>query len=216
MSSKIRTYEGDDVIVEFDAKRCIHAEECVHGLPSVFDTNHRPWIDPSQSDASSIVSVIQKCPTGALRYRRRDGGADESPEEETTVRIAADGPLYVTGRIRLGLPDGSTANDSRVAVCRCGASKNKPYCDNSHLEAGFKDSGRIGASGMPAADGTEAPGVQLTPAPNGPVILSGAVTIVGTNGQSAAGAKGALCRCGASQNKPFCDGAHEAAGFEAD
>lgn len=216
MKPKIRKYESNDLVVEFDPKRCIHAEECVHGLPTVFDANQRPWIDPSQSDASSIVDVIHKCPTGALHYHRRDGGADESPSAKTTIHIAADGPLYVSGNIRLGLPDGSTAEDTRVALCRCGDSKNKPYCDNSHLEARFQDPGELGASTMAASDGTEESGVQLVSKPNGPVILSGAVTIVGTDGQSAGGAKGALCRCGASQNKPFCDGAHKAAGFEAD
>ena len=213
--SKIRRYERDDLVVEYDAARCIHAAECVHGLPKVFDPERRPWIDPRQAAASEIEGVVRRCPTGALRYRRPDGKSEEPPAN-VRARIEPDGPLYVSGRIRLALPDGSMSEDTRIALCRCGASKNKPYCDNSHREIGFEDPGTLGRSGMPAADGSEEPGVTLTPAPNGPVVLSGAIEIAGADGGSAEGAKGALCRCGASANKPFCDGAHKSVGFEAE
>jgi uncharacterized Fe-S cluster protein YjdI len=42
MKRKLRSYESEDLIVEFDVKHCIHAEECVHGLPDVFNANLRP------------------------------------------------------------------------------------------------------------------------------------------------------------------------------
>ena len=103
----------------------------------------------------------------------------------------------------------------RVALCRCGASSNKPFCDNTHETAGFQDRGAIGETG----DGFDAPGgvLQVRRAKNGPLLVTGNVTLVNAAGRVAwRGTKCALCRCGASSNKPFCDGAHKEAGFEAD
>ena len=135
-----RAYEAEGIVVRFDLKRCIHAEECVHGLPMVFDAKRRPWIDPSQAGAAEVAAVVEQCPSGALTYERKDGGAAEvviDPPEITAVR---DGPLYVRGRHTLCDHEGQTVDGGpRVALCRCGHSKNKPYCDNSHIEAGFTD-----------------------------------------------------------------------------
>ena len=212
---KAKSYEGAGITVEFEARRCIHAAECVRGLPEVFDPERRPWIDPDRGAVEAIVETVGRCPTGALRYRRADGTDAEEPPAEATVRIVRDGPLYVSGQIELKSADGSGA-ETRLALCRCGASSNKPYCDNSHGEAGFADEGKLGSSDLPAADGSEPAGVRLSPLPDGPVLLEGAVTLSSQDGATASGTRAALCRCGASANKPFCDGAHKAAGFKAD
>jgi CDGSH-type Zn-finger protein len=100
-------------------------------------------------------------------------------------------------------------------LCRCGASKNKPFCDNSHEEAGFKDYGAVGETGDSS---TERGGkLSVSTVKNGPLFLKGRVTIVGSGGRRTwQGKQVALCRCGASNNKPFCDGRHKEAGFEAD
>jgi CDGSH-type Zn-finger protein len=103
----------------------------------------------------------------------------------------------------------------RAALCRCGQSKSKPFCDNSHEEAGFKDYGAVGDKG----DGLESEGgtLKVGHAPNGPLLLNGNFTIVAASGRKAwSGTKAALCRCGDSKNKPFCDGSHKDAGFQAD
>jgi uncharacterized Fe-S cluster protein YjdI/CDGSH-type Zn-finger protein len=135
---KIREYEAEGIVVRFDAKRCIHAEECVHGLDSVFDANRRPWIDATAATPDEIAAVIHKCPTGALNYERTDGGVQETPGE-AALSLAVDGPLYVAGGVPIMDHGGQVVmSDSRVALCRCGASKNKPYCDDSHHEMGFK------------------------------------------------------------------------------
>lgn len=142
MKSDIRRYESDDITVQYDVKRCIHAAECIRGLPTVFDPDRRPWIDPTNATAEEIAAVVQRCPTGALHFVRRDGGASEPVPEENSMTIAADGPLYVRGNIQLIMPDGAVVHaDTRVALCRCGASQNKPFCDGSHTEAGFHDPG---------------------------------------------------------------------------
>lgn len=99
--------------------------------------------------------------------------------------------------------------------CCCGASENKPFCDNTHEGAGFRDRGAIGETrdDCEAADGP----LVVQRAPNGPLLLSGNIQLRTASGRVAwKGTKCALCRCGASKNKPFCDGAHAEAGFEAD
>lgn len=65
-----KTYEGLDVAVSFDGDLCRHAAECVRGLPTVFDTERRPWIDPDGAGAAEVVEVVGRCPSGALRIER--------------------------------------------------------------------------------------------------------------------------------------------------
>jgi uncharacterized Fe-S cluster protein YjdI len=137
MEKKIRTYTSEGVTVEYDAARCIHAKACVHGLPEVFDINARPWIQPDKAGVDRVAEVVRNCPTGALRYHRTDGSADEAPPSENVTRLVPDGPIYLAGDLRIALPDGEVLQETRVALCRCGASKNKPFCDGTHTEIGF-------------------------------------------------------------------------------
>lgn len=135
-----RAYEGDGVTIHFDARRCIHAAECVHGLPAVFDADSRPWITPAGASVEEIVSVVERCPSGALTYVRSDGGPPEAVPSDPRIGMVKDGPLHVRGSLDLCDAEGRALDSGpRVALCRCGASKNKPFCDNSHIEAGFAD-----------------------------------------------------------------------------
>jgi CDGSH-type Zn-finger protein/uncharacterized Fe-S cluster protein YjdI len=215
VNRRIRSYEAEQLVVEYDAKRCIHAEECVHGLPDVFDAGRRPWIDPSRATTADLVRTIERCPTGALHYRRRDG-KEEQPPTSNTVRIEADGPLYIAGRLRITLTGGEIIDETRTALCRCGHSKDKPFCDNSHVEVGFADAGTIGDNRLKRPEGGEAGALEISPAPNGPLLVRGPFEIHSPEGATVGGASGALCRCGGSATKPFCDGAHKSIGFEAD
>jgi len=217
MTKKSLRYESETIVVSYDPKRCIHAAECVHGLPGVFEKDRRPWIDPSQASPDEIVEVVSRCPTGTLTYERKDGGAGEEPLKENIATLAQDGPVYISGNIEIKTSEGQQ-QETRVALCRCGASKNKPFCDNSHLEAGFSDAGEIGDGRLVQAEEISPPAtVRLTAAPNGPLLVDGPLTVRSADGsQSCSGSKGALCRCGASEKKPFCDGTHNVTGFEAD
>jgi uncharacterized Fe-S cluster protein YjdI/CDGSH-type Zn-finger protein len=150
-NDKIRHYVDDGIDISYDARRCIHAAECIRGLPVVFDSTRRPWIVPSAASADQIANVIAKCPSGALHFERRDGGPSETPQEPTTIEPTAGGPYYVRGLIHLRSADGTSVfEDVRMALCRCGQSHNKPFCDNSHFAAGFDDPGAIRESGAPA------------------------------------------------------------------
>jgi uncharacterized Fe-S cluster protein YjdI/CDGSH-type Zn-finger protein len=134
-----KAYNAKDITVYYDAKLCIHAAECVRGLPQVFDTSQKPWIQPEHAAADAVAGVIHRCPSGALRYERFDGGASEAVPKEMTGTFAENGPLFLRGAIKLTNADEQTLFEgTRVALCRCGASKNKPFCDRSHKDIGFQ------------------------------------------------------------------------------
>jgi len=210
-------YEGKLALIRYEPKRCIHAEECVTGLPGVFERDRRPWIDPDQGSPQDVVDVVSRCPTGALQVERRDGGPIEAEPSQNIARVVADGPIYLEGRLQLQLALGGGGPERRVALCRCGSSRNKPFCDNSHLQAGFLDSGVLGVASMAPISEETGQSLELSTVPKGPILFQGALEVVGADdGESQTGRKGALCRCGASSNKPYCDGSHVAAGFEAD
>ena len=209
-----RTYTSDAIDVQYDLKRCIHAAECVHGAPQTFDPNRKPWVDPSQDDAGTIAQVVMRCPTGALLFMRKDGGAEEANDVANTVSIQPDGPLYVRGNVEFTGSDGEVVSrETRVALCRCGLSENKPFCDNRHQE-GFSDVAALGIHTAAEPLG-ESNTLQVVLAENGPLLLRGPVTITAVDGATSTTEKCALCRCGQSSNKPFCDGTHKEVGFVA-
>lgn len=135
-----------------------------------------------------------------------------------TVTICPDGPLEVCGSASLVRP-GETPEpgEPTIWLCRCGASNNKPFCDGSHSKMGFSDAGTVDNPVLRddprAAEQTE---LEITLAANGPLIVKGPMELIDGGGETVAtGTRAALCRCGASENKPFCDGAHNRVGFDA-
>ncbi len=218
MKNDLHTYESDDIAVTYDAARCIHAARCVERLPAVFDPDRRPWIQPDAADAEAVAEAVRACPTGALHYARA-GGARADDEEpvptENTVAVDPDGPLYLRGDIVLKDADGHVLlRDTRVALCRCGLSENKPLCDNSHVDQ-FEAGAALGATGTEEIEdpsGTLTVTLTVTLAAGGPLVLHGPFRLEG-DAEARTYAKGALCRCGRSASKPFCDGTHREAGF---
>jgi uncharacterized Fe-S cluster protein YjdI len=133
-----RTYANDAIEVHWEPTLCIHVQNCVHKLPQVFKAEERPWIVVDGADAAAIAATVEACPTGALHYRRLDGGAQEEASDETTVEPRPNGPLFVRGNVRIVGEDGAVIReDTRVALCRCGGSGNKPFCDGTHRRIGF-------------------------------------------------------------------------------
>ena len=133
-----KTYRAEGIAVSYDARLCIHAKRCVEGLPAVFDPKARPWIRPEAAAPDVIADVVRRCPTGALAFERPDGAA-ETADAAVTITMDRDGPLFVRGGVRL--VDGSGEAWSagpRFALCRCGGSGNKPFCDGSHRSCGFR------------------------------------------------------------------------------
>jgi CDGSH-type Zn-finger protein len=123
------------------------------------------------------------------------------------IRVGAAGPYHAPSAAVAG------AEAAEVWLCRCGQSNEKPFCDGSHRAAGFTDAGICAVAEVGEV---EVSALVVKPAPNGPLLLSGGVEVRDAEGTVVfRGAKAALCRCGQSATKPFCDGAHRTAGFQA-
>ena len=134
-----RVYSNDRIAVLWEPKLCIHAGHCFRGAPEVFQPENRPWVNVDGATPEKIAEVVMRCPTGALHFERFDGGAQESQPDETTIDARPNGPLYVRGHMRITGPGGQLIReDTRVALCRCVHSENKPFCDGSHRRVGFR------------------------------------------------------------------------------
>jgi len=209
-------YGGERATVSWSGKLCIHVGECGRAKGDLFIGGRKPWCQPDLADDDEVTEVILRCPTGALSVEFADGRISETAPDENIVTVAYNGPLFVTGDLDIdGAPEDVPGLKFRAALCRCGQSKNKPFCDNSHEDAGFRDYGAVGESGP----GTDAAGgkLEIRPVKDGPVLVKGNLSIRAASGRSAwSGTQAALCRCGHSSNKPFCDGEHKKVSFTSD
>ena len=217
MSDKLHEFHNDAIHVTWSRARCIHAAACVALMPEVFQPGERPWVRLEGADAHEVARVVRRCPTGALHYTREDGAEAETRPEHNVVRVSRGGPLFVHGDVELRDADGNVLlRDSRVALCRCGASGHRPLCDNSHLASGFRDPGEV--RHLDAVEGADpGPGpnpLVVTAERNGSFRLEGPFVISSNDATTRIeGTSTWLCRCGQSQDKPFCDGSHERVGF---
>ncbi len=204
---------GKDVTIRFEGKRCIHARFCVLQAPTVFKANTPgTWIYPDTMDAERLVAVAENCPSGAITYKRMDGRPDEAPPPVNVLRIRENGPYAVHAEINLAGHGALT----RATLCRCGASRNKPFCDGSHHDVGFAATGEPDtrpSEPLAPRDGR----LTITPQPNGPLAVAGSLEICSGTGRTVDRITSArLCRCGGSSNKPFCDGTHVRIGFRSE
>jgi len=204
-----KSYDAQGIQITYDVDRCLHAAECVRGLPAVFDPRRRPWIRPAAGSPDAVARVVRRCPTGALTFTRRDGGDQEAPPEDNVLTVEAGGPIFGSGDLTLlDAERRAFASETRVALCRCGGSRNKPYCDGTHASIGFDDAASPVTVGVrPPTDDTS-PGLAIRLRAHGPLVLEGRYRLRLPDGREVEAASGALCRCGASSNKPFCDGTH--------
>lgn len=210
---------GKDATIHFDAHKCIHSRNCVLSHPDVFVPNVQgEWIHPDAQPVEALMRIGQNCPSGAITVVRNAPVANTLDHSNhaplvNTVRVRENGPLAIEAELVLG--DQAQANP-RATLCRCGLSKNKPFCDGSHVAGGFVATGEPVTVKFDALDRRNgALGVQ--PTPNGPLKVTGNLEVVSGTGRTCNKVGEAyLCRCGQSQNKPYCDGSHKAAGFQAD
>ncbi|UCH92411.1 MAG: CDGSH iron-sulfur domain-containing protein [Candidatus Aminicenantes bacterium] len=136
---KVRNFAGKDITIHDNRGICSHDRSCVNLLPSVFEKGRKPWINPDGASVREIVSVIEKCPSGALSYTIGHITCT-ALDREPAIKVAKNGPLEITGGIILKDDMNSTPQSAEhYTLCRCGASKNKPFCDGSHHENGFVD-----------------------------------------------------------------------------
>jgi CDGSH-type Zn-finger protein len=139
IEDKRENYEGDGVTIHDNRGICAHAGRCTDGLPSVFRLGQEPWIDPKGAPSDEIVSTVKQCPSGALSYSG-DGENRSDAEDQPSIFVSPNGPYVVTGGPELHDTDrGEGASKEHFTLCRCGGSKNKPFCDGSHWYRKFTD-----------------------------------------------------------------------------
>lgn len=141
-----RTYQSDAIRVLWDSSLCIHTGICLKTGGGVFDVTRRPWVELHRADLETTIAAIEGCPSGALRYERLDDEPGEVPDVPTTVVPWPNGPLLVRGEVEVNdRKGGRFIAAPRAALCRCGTSRNQPFCDLSHKESGFRDHPRAPA-----------------------------------------------------------------------
>jgi CDGSH-type Zn-finger protein/uncharacterized Fe-S cluster protein YjdI len=199
-----------EITLRFDTVRCIHSRRCVLSAPSVFLANvEGAWLHPETIPVERCAAVAQACPSGAITYERHDGGPQEQAPPVNVLTVRENGPYAVHAQIELA----GRGQMFRATLCRCGQSANKPFCDNSHIRAGFAATGEpptVDSDPLEARDGA----LLITPLVDGPLEVTGALEICSGTGRTVSRVETArLCRCGASATKPFCDGSHMRVGF---
>jgi uncharacterized Fe-S cluster protein YjdI len=134
----VKQYATDEIVVEWEPRLCYHSGNCSRLLPKVFDRDRRPWVKANEASADEIERTVAQCPSGALRTKRIKG-ASVVPPREPEICASAGGPLLVKGGIRVTDAEGNLLyQGERAALCRCGGSSNKPFCDGTHKTNGFE------------------------------------------------------------------------------
>ena len=131
-----KVYNGKEVDVAFDLDTCIHAAECVRGLPEVFDPERKPWILPDAAGADALRDVVGRCPSGALEVVEHGEAAAAAPAADVEVQAGSPaGPHLVKGGCIVKDADGTVLKEGAVvALCACGKTGNAPFCDGSHAK----------------------------------------------------------------------------------
>ncbi len=142
MKNKIvKEYTNEEITVIWKADLCAHSTNCWKNLVSVFDPRRRPWVDMEAASSDEIIKAVDNCPSRALSYRINKGVEMKEEEKSVDVKIkpAKNGPYLISGNFTILDSEGNIIeSDKKVALCRCGASGNKPFCDGTHKQSGFE------------------------------------------------------------------------------
>ncbi|HEY6068518.1 MAG TPA: (4Fe-4S)-binding protein [Gaiellaceae bacterium] len=134
-----REYATEEIVVEWRPSLCYHSRNCVAALPAVFDPQARPWVNVHAANTDAVEAAVAQCPSGALRSRKVAKPTTVVADDRAEVRVLENGPLLLRGHLRVLADDGTElAELERAALCRCGQSQNKPFCDGSHARVGFR------------------------------------------------------------------------------
>ncbi|HSR65514.1 MAG TPA: CDGSH iron-sulfur domain-containing protein [Xanthomonadaceae bacterium] len=208
----VETARGQRITIHFDPARCVHSRNCVLGNPKVFVPNAEgEWLHPDAAPPDEVEAIVRSCPSGALTFERADVPGEQAPDVNT-VRVRENGPLAFHAECTVA----GAVQPFRTTLCRCGLSHNKPFCDNRHREGGFVATGEPAerpSQPLAARNGMLA----VEPTRDGPLHVTGNLEVVSGTGHTVNRVTETwLCRCGRSNNKPYCDGSHRKAGFRAD
>ena len=139
VKDKREDYVKGDLTIHDNRGICAHAGRCTDGLPSVWRLKTEPWIDPEGADDEKIIATIKQCPSGALSYSLQ-GREHRDHDGDPAIFIAPNGPYVITGGVDLAdTVRGEGASTEHFDLCRCGGSKNKPFCDGAHWYRKFDE-----------------------------------------------------------------------------
>ena len=141
MSKITKRYTNGEITVVWKPHLCVHATTCFTELPKVFIPYERPWIRMGGASTEEIMDTVAKCPTQAISYYWNNEEKKEQPKQEATteIRIMKNGPYIIKGAFKMLDSDGNEiVTDKTISLCRCGLSKNHPFCDGSHTKKGFR------------------------------------------------------------------------------
>lgn len=147
MPKDTHKYSNDDITVVWKPNTCIHSTICWKGLIEVFNPKEKPWIKMDGATTNKIIEQVKKCPSGALSYYlNAEVSSEEAPDKVIAeaanilkIDVSANGPYLIKSACLVVHSDGrEETKTGTVALCRCGASANKPYCDGNHRKVGFE------------------------------------------------------------------------------
>jgi CDGSH-type Zn-finger protein/ferredoxin len=139
-NDELKDFQAPGVTVHFNRSICSGAAACVRNLPDVFKSDGEDWIQPGNASVEDVIETVRRCPSGALTFTL-DGKTEMKQESGISVRIVPNGPYEIKGPVEFDAPRWSrNASKTNFALCRCGMSKNAPFCDYTHGEEGWDDS----------------------------------------------------------------------------
>ena len=137
MGETVKDYGRGDLTIHWKPKKCIHSEICVKTLPEVYKPSEKPWIQPEGASEQELMAQIDRCPSAALTYTRKGEEEKNEVSASTEIEVVPNGPFLVKGGCTLVREGQSEVQGGMTALCRCGASSNKPFCDGTHKKIDF-------------------------------------------------------------------------------
>lgn len=133
--------EGEQVTISYTPVLCGHIGECARLAGAVFDPSRKPWIRPELGSLEAIREVVRTCPSGALRMSVGEGAPEHIDGDAVSLGVAKNGPYIVKNIAFEAEFNAAGASEKEYILCRCGLSRNKPFCDGSHHDAKWQDEG---------------------------------------------------------------------------
>jgi uncharacterized Fe-S cluster protein YjdI len=141
-------YTNEDITVVWKPNTCIHSTICWKGLIEVFNPKEKPWIKMDGATTDRIIEQVSQCPSGALSYYRNAAAVADEPADTVVaeaanilkIEVTPNGPYLIKSECLIVHSDGrEETKTGTVALCRCGNSSNKPWCDGTHRKTGFRE-----------------------------------------------------------------------------
>ncbi len=136
---RIYSYEGKEATVYYNKLLCSHAGECGARALPIFNPKQKPWVQPNAGTAAQVKDVVEACPSGALRYSLPGEEAQTLADSDAAIAVERDGPLRVKNIAMRADHWAEGQSEQKYVLCRCGKSKNKPFCDGTHSDDGWKE-----------------------------------------------------------------------------